>query len=126
MLNASLKPMPNSRSVTTFCSQMTGVGRPSNIFISASISSVTMPSMSLPTSAEVPRIAASTTPSLGVNRRNAPIMPSVVIALAYLCAYGIPGKKVKSGYCSRFARKYWATSPIRSWVVHMKVVTPSS
>ena len=80
-----------------------------------------MPSMSLPAKAEPPRIAASTTPSLGRNRRNAPSMPSSVTALAYLCAYGMHGKNVKSGYGRGFRTCCARPRAIRSWVVHMKV-----
>ena len=65
--------------------------RPSNIFISASISSVVMPSMSFLAIDEPPRIAASNSPSSGRKRFSAPSMPSSVTALAYLWAYGMHG-----------------------------------
>ena len=91
MRNASLKPRPSSRSTTTFWRKITGVLRPWNIFISASISSVVMPSMSFLASDVPPRIAASIRPSSGRNRLTAPSMPSSVTALAYLWAYGMHG-----------------------------------
>ena len=75
----------------TFCMKMTGVFRPSNIFISASTSSCRTTSMSLLASATPPRNIAEIAPSSGRNLRNAPTMPCSVAALAYLCAYGMQG-----------------------------------
>ena len=60
--------------------------RPSNIFISASISSVVMPSMSFFAIEAPPRIAALSRPSSGRKRLTAPSMPSSVTAFAYLWA----------------------------------------
>ena len=82
--------------------------------------------MSLRASDVVPRTTLSSSPSSGRKRRIAPRKPSSVIALAYLCAYGMHGKKVISAYRSGFCRTTAQTSAIRSWVVHMKVRTPSS
>ncbi len=65
---------------------MTGVRRPSNIFISASMSSVVMPSMSCLATEVPPRIVASISPSSGRKRRTAPSIPFSVTAFAYLCA----------------------------------------
>ncbi len=97
MRKASLKPRPSRRSTTTFCSQITGVLRPWNIFISASMSSVMMPSMSFLASERAPAHGTVEEPSSGRNRRTAPSMPSSVTAFAYLCAYGMQGKNLKSG-----------------------------
>ena len=63
-----------------------GCRRPLNIFISASTSSVAMPSTSLRPASWPPRSAASRSPSSGRNRRTAPRNPSSVTALAYLWA----------------------------------------
>ena len=64
---------------------------PWNIFISASMSSVVMPSMSFLAIDDPPRMAAFIRPSPGRNRLIAPSMPSSVTALAYLWAYGMHG-----------------------------------
>ena len=74
-----------------FCRKMTGVRSPSNIFISASTSSVVIPSMSFIATEAPPRIAASSSPSSGRKRLTAPSMPLSVTAFAYLCAYGMQG-----------------------------------
>ena len=55
-----------------------------------------MPSMSFLASERPPRSAASIRPSSGRKRLSAPSMPFSVTALAYLWAYGMHGKKVKS------------------------------
>ncbi len=82
---------PSRRSVITFCMNITGVSRPWNIFISASISNCMIVSTSLPASATPPLSIALMAPPCGRNMRSASIMPCSVTAFAYLCAYGMHG-----------------------------------
>ncbi len=52
------------------------------------------PSTSFLATERPPRMRAFTIPSSGRKRRTAPSIPLSVTASAYLCAYGMHGKKV--------------------------------
>ena len=86
-----------------------------------------MPSMSFAASDRVPRSAASKRPSSGRKRRIAPeeaVLGHGVRVLVRVRHAGVEGHAPRS---ARVPRGRWSqTSAIRSWVVHMKVVTPSS